>query len=35
MAREKGYSTAAIGKLGPTFIFDHTDKVGTAGCIRS
>src|SRR4051794_38265485 len=31
MAREKGYSTAAIGKHGPTFIFDHTDKVGTAG----
>jgi hypothetical protein len=31
MAREKGYSTAAIGKLGPTLIFDHTDKVGTAG----
>jgi len=31
MARDKGYSTAAIGKLGPTFIFDHTDKVGTAG----
>src|SRR5712671_5136400 len=26
MAREKGYSTAAIGKLGPTLIFDHTDK---------
>ena len=31
MAREKGYSTAAIGKLGPTFIFDHTDKLGDAG----
>ena len=26
MAREKGYSTAAIGKLGPTLIFDHTDR---------
>ncbi len=25
MAREKGFSTAAIGKLGPTFLFDHTD----------
>src|SRR5436190_19494766 len=25
MAREKGYSTAAIGKHGPTLIFDHTD----------
>jgi hypothetical protein len=31
MARAKGYSTAAIGKLGPTLIFDHTDKPGTAG----
>lgn len=25
MARAKGFSTAAIGKLGPTFLFDHTD----------
>ncbi len=25
MARDKGISTAAIGKLGPTLIFDHTD----------
>src|SRR6476660_8687536 len=25
MARDKGYSTAAVGKLGPTLIFDHTD----------
>jgi Type I phosphodiesterase / nucleotide pyrophosphatase len=31
MARVKGYSTAAIGKLGPTLIFDHTDKIGTDG----
>ncbi len=31
MARAKGYSTAAIGKLGPTLIFDHTDKAGTEG----
>ncbi len=31
MARAKGYSTAAIGKLGPTLIFDHTDKTGTEG----
>jgi arylsulfatase A-like enzyme len=31
MARSKGYSTAAIGKLGPTLIFDHTDKIGTDG----
>jgi predicted AlkP superfamily pyrophosphatase or phosphodiesterase len=26
MARAKGFSTAAIGKLGPTLIFDHTDR---------
>jgi len=25
MARAKGFSTAAIGKLGPTYLFDHTD----------
>jgi predicted AlkP superfamily pyrophosphatase or phosphodiesterase len=31
MARAKGYSTAAIGKLGPTLIFDHTDKTGAEG----
>jgi len=31
MARAKGYSTAAIGKLGPTLIFDHTDKPGADG----
>src|SRR3954467_8759079 len=31
MARERGYSTAAIGKVGPTLIFDHTDKIGAAG----
>src|ERR1700724_2895268 len=31
MARAKGYSTAAIGKLGPTLIFDNTDKIGTDG----
>src|SRR3954466_11291916 len=31
MAREKGFSTAAIGKLGPTLIFDHTDKIGADG----
>jgi hypothetical protein len=29
LAHEKGYSTAAIGKLGPTLIFDHTDRTGT------
>ena len=31
MARMKGYSTAAIGKLGPTLIFDHNDKIGADG----
>jgi hypothetical protein len=31
MARAKGYSTAAIGKVGPTLIFDHTDKTGAEG----
>src|SRR4051812_43085559 len=31
LAREQGYSTAAIGKVGPTLIFDHTDKVGADG----
>jgi Type I phosphodiesterase / nucleotide pyrophosphatase len=31
MARAKGYSTAAVGKLGPILIFDHTDKIGTDG----
>ncbi len=25
MARDKGFSIAAIGKVGPTLIFDHTD----------
>ncbi|HEV7602921.1 MAG TPA: alkaline phosphatase family protein [Bradyrhizobium sp.] len=31
MARDKGFSTAALGKLGPTFLFDHTDKTGADG----
>lgn len=31
LARDKQYSTAAIGKLGPTFQFDHTDRPGEAG----
>ncbi|MFZ0765162.1 alkaline phosphatase family protein [Bradyrhizobium sp.] len=31
MARAKGFSTAALGKLGPTLIFDHTDKIGVDG----
>ncbi|HXI06733.1 MAG: alkaline phosphatase family protein [Bradyrhizobium sp.] len=26
LARGKGFSTAAIGKVGPTLIFDHTDR---------
>ena len=29
LARDKGYSTAAIGKVGPTLIFDHTERTGT------
>jgi hypothetical protein len=28
-AREAGYSTAAIGKVGPTLMFDHTERTGT------
>jgi Type I phosphodiesterase / nucleotide pyrophosphatase len=31
MARAKGYSTAALGKVGPILIFDHTDKIGADG----
>jgi hypothetical protein len=31
MARSQGFSTAAIGKLGPTFLFDHSDKTGADG----
>ena len=32
MARARGcYSSAALGKLGPTLIFDHTDKTGADG----
>jgi arylsulfatase A-like enzyme len=27
-AREQGFSTATIGKLGPALIFDHTDRSG-------
>jgi arylsulfatase A-like enzyme len=26
LARDKGFSTAAMGKVGPTLIFDHTDR---------
>jgi len=28
LAREKGYGTATIGKLGPALIFDHTERTG-------
>ncbi len=28
-ARNAGYSTAAVGKLGPTLLFDHTERTGT------
>jgi hypothetical protein len=31
LAREKSYSTAAMGKLGPALIFDHTDRADRAG----
>jgi hypothetical protein len=31
MARVNGFSTAAVGKHGPTFQFDHTDKTGDDG----
>lgn len=27
-ARDKGYNTATIGKLGPALIFDHTERSG-------
>ena len=29
LARDKGYSTASIGKIGPALIFDHTERTGT------
>jgi hypothetical protein len=29
-ARHEGLSTAAIGKLGPTLLFDHTERSGAA-----
>ena len=28
-ARRAGFSTAAVGKLGPTLLFDHTERTGT------
>ncbi|MCG5029620.1 hypothetical protein L0M97_13550, partial [[Ruminococcus] torques] len=27
-AARKGYQTAAVGKVGPTLIFDHKDRTG-------
>ena len=33
LTNDKGYSTAAIGKLGPTLIFDHTDRGGSSTII--
>ena len=33
LARESGFSTATIGKLGPTLIFDHTHRSGAATVI--
>lgn len=35
LARAKGYSTAAIGKVGPTYLFDHTDRTDKAGKTHS
>jgi predicted AlkP superfamily pyrophosphatase or phosphodiesterase len=35
MARVKGLSTAAIGKVGPTLIFDHTDRADAPGAAHS
>src|ERR1700732_5255011 len=31
MARAQGFSTAAIGKVGPALIFDHTDRADRPG----
>lgn len=30
LARSAGYSTAAVGKLGPSLMFDHTERTGGA-----
>lgn len=32
-ARDAGYSTAALGKVGPTLMFDHTERTGTKSII--
>jgi arylsulfatase A-like enzyme len=29
LARDQGFSTAIIGKLGPTLLFDHTERSGS------
>ena len=29
LARDKGYSTAMLGKHGPTLLFDHTERTGS------
>lgn len=31
MARAQGFSTAALGKVGPTYLFDHTDRADRPG----
>jgi Type I phosphodiesterase / nucleotide pyrophosphatase len=31
LARGQGFSTAAIGKVGPTLLFDHTDRADKVG----
>jgi hypothetical protein len=28
LARDKGYSTASIGKIGPALVFDPTERSG-------
>ena len=32
-ARNAGFSTAALGKVGPTLMFDHTERTGTKSII--
>src|SRR5690349_5040727 len=31
MARAEGFSTAALGKVGPTYLFDHADRADKPG----
>ncbi len=31
LARAKGFTTAAIGKVGPALVFDHTDRADKPG----